>query len=196
MTEVWKPVRDFEGLYEVSNFGNVRSLPRYSTKGKILKQYVNKSNGYCYVHLSKRNEGFTRRVHVLVMNAFCPVQKKDGYDKNHTINHIDGNKENNTLVNLEWTSQSENQKHAFKNELQKTGGISVICLDDGTVYKSLTDAARSCGGKLGEMVARVCRGERSHYRGKHFATLDDYIGGCVPVYSGKVKRKVSDSLWR
>lgn len=196
MNEVWKPVVGYEGYYEVSNLGSVKSLPRCSTSGKVLTPYVNKKNGYCYVALSKHNRRATKRVHVLVMNAFCPVDKKEGYDKNFTINHIDGNKTNNTLSNLEWSSQSENQRHAVNIGLQSTDGIPVICLDTGIVYKSFQDAAKSCGGSRGEMVARVCRGKRSHYRGMHFAMLNDYFSGRIPAYTGKVKRKASDSLWR
>ena len=58
--EVWLPVRDYEGLYEVSNYGRVKSLPRATTKGGILSQYVNTRNGYCYVSLSKNNKLYHR----------------------------------------------------------------------------------------------------------------------------------------
>ena len=74
--EIWKPIKGYEGLYEVSNMGQVRSLARHTTKGKILKQYVNKINGYCYVSLSKNNKACSKRVHCLVMKAFNPLMNK------------------------------------------------------------------------------------------------------------------------
>lgn len=194
--EIWKDIAGFEGLYQVSNLGNVKSLPRRTTKGVIMKQHVNKRNGYCYVGLSNRDQKVTRRVHCLVMNAFYPVNKKEGYDKEYTINHKDGDKTNNKLDNLEWCSQRDNQNHAYAIGLEGKTGIKTICLDTGVVYNTVTDAVIDCGGKCGEMVARVCRGERSHYRGRHFAYLDDYLSGNIPEYKGRVKRKVSDMLWQ
>ena len=195
-SESWKAIKGYEGLYEVSDLGRVRSLPRFTTKGRVLKQHISSKNGYCNVCLSKDNTQKTRRVHVLVMEAFRPVDKKYGYDKDFTVNHIDGDKTNNTLSNLEWCSQSENQNHAYELGLEKRGGVPVICLDTGIVYNSFTDAARSCGGHNGEMVARVCRGKRSHYRNLHFAILDDFFYGKIPEFTGKTKRKASVSLWR
>lgn len=192
--EVWKPVIGYKGLYEASDAGRVRSLPRQTTKGKILKQHVNPRNGYCYVSLSDGKNHHTTRVHKIVYEAFSG-DVCNGYDKTKTINHIDGHKTNNSMDNLERISQSQNQVHAFENGLQKREGIEVICLDTKVVYKSATEAAKSAGGRIGEMVSRVCRGERSHYRNRHFAFLKDYENGTIPVFSGR-KRKASESLWR
>lgn len=192
--EVWKPVIGYKGLYEVSDAGRVRSLPRQTTKGKILKQHVNSRNGYCYVSLSDGKNHRTTRVHKIVYEAFSG-DVCNGYDKEKTINHIDGDKTNNSLDNLERISQSQNQIHAVENGLQKREGIEVICLDTKEVYQSATEAAKSAGGKNGEMVSRVCRGKRSHYRNLHFAFLKDYKNGTIPVFSGR-KRKASESLWR
>ena len=181
--EVWKPVIGYKGLYEASDTGRVRSLPRQTTKGKILKQYVNPRNGYCYVSLSDGKNHHTTRVHKIVYEAFSG-DVCNGYDKT-----------NNSLDNLERISQSQNQVHAIENGLQKREGIEVICLDTKVVYQSATEAAKSAGGRIGEMVSRVCRGKRSHYRNRHFAFLKDYENGTIPVFSGR-KRKASESLWR
>lgn len=194
--EEWRSISGYEGLYEVSDLGRVRSLPRATTKGRVLKPYISKHNGYCYVTLSKNNNRASKRVHTLIMSAFNPIDKKPGYDKNHTINHKDGDKTNNRLSNLEWLTQSENQIHAFQNGLERIDGEKVISLDTLQVFESYSQAARSVGGKLGELVARVCRGERSHYRNAHFARLKDYQNGCIPEYKGKTRKKGSETLWR
>ena len=196
MIETWKPVTGYEGRYEVSNTGKVKSLKQTHNHERILKPYLNKHNGYVYVCLYDGKKSHTCRVHVLVMAAFSPVNKKPGYDKNFTIDHKDGNKSNNFLSNLEWCSQSENQNRAYSHGLQERKGTTVICLESGEIFNSYSDAARSVGGNTGEMVARVCRGERSHYREYHFAKFSDYQNNTIPAYKGKMKKKASASLWR
>lgn len=195
--EIWKTVPNYEGEYEVSSKGRVRSVKaKRPDKGHILKAYRNKRNGYLYLALSKNGVARTVRVHKIVMMAFNPRGEYGKYDKNLTINHIDGDKTNNSLGNLEWCTQSENQYEAIRLGLQKNEGLKIICLDDKSIYKSATEAARSVGGEIGEMVARVCRGERSHYRNKHFAFYDDYINNTIPTYKGRYKKKGSVCLWR
>lgn len=190
--EVWKPVVGFEGLYEVSNKGRVKSLPRTTTHGVILKNHINKRNGYVYACLSKNNKRYGKRVHVLVMQSFY------GYESNKefVIDHLDCDKTNNCIENLEIVTQKENDRRSRKNKLQIFDGVKVIDTDTLQVFGTYTEAAKSIGGKHGEMVARVCRGERSHYRNRHFARLTDYENGTVPKFSGKNKRKASESLWR
>lgn len=125
--ENWKEVTGYEGMYEVSDLGNVRSVDRFvvhtkSTgfriqKGAIKKQGKN-SDGYSTVVLFLKNKNKSYLVHRLIGIAFIPnPENKD------TINHKDGNKSNNNLNNLEWNSHSENTKHAWRNGLisKKTG---------------------------------------------------------------------------
>lgn len=197
VSEIWKPIDGFEGVYEVSNFGRIKSLPRNNTRGGVVKPYINSRNGYAYIGLSYGTKKATKRVHSLVMAAFnpCPY-KHTGYNKNWTIDHKDGDKTNNCLSNLEWCSQSENQKRAFKMGLNPVIGISVIDLDTFEVYETFTQAARSVGGNRGEMVRRVCDGERSHYRNRHFARLSDYQNGTIPKFKGKNTKRGSEKLWR
>ena len=86
MVEIWKDIKGYEGLYQVSNIGRVRSLKRNNTNGKILKQCINK-DGYLRVDLSKNNIKSTKRVHRLVAETFIDN------DKNlPVINHKDENK--------------------------------------------------------------------------------------------------------
>ncbi len=113
----WKPVNDFEGLYEINNYGEVRSLDRlvfhrgnqtyHFLEGRTLKSRVN-NRGYQAVVLSKEGKCYTKFIHRLMADAFLPNPLSKKY-----INHRDGVKTNNALENLEWVSHSENMKHAY-----------------------------------------------------------------------------------
>lgn len=109
--ETWENIKDFEGLYQVSNLGRVRSLDRWTNskcgsmqlkKGRILKQGLNKC-GYQLVHLCKDGKGKTYTVHRLVADAFIPNPQNL-----KEINHIDEDKTNNRVCNLEWCDRSYN----------------------------------------------------------------------------------------
>ena len=126
MKEIWKDIKDYEGLYQVSNFGNVKSLTRNGTKGGLIK-LVNR-HGYLRARLWKNKVLQTIGVHRLVAQAFTP----NIYDKEQ-VNHIDGNKLNNNANNLEWVSHSENMEHAYNNGLVKTKKVAQI--KDGKVIK-------------------------------------------------------------
>lgn len=195
MEEKWLPVKGYEGLYEVSDMGRVRSLKRATTSGKVLKQYVSEANGYCYVSLSKDNKRTSKRVHKLIMMAFDPVACHGGYDKEHTIDHIDGDKTNNALTNLEWCSQSENQKRAYALGINGKAQRAVINLDTLQVFESMTEAVKSVGGMKASAISRVCRGQRSQYRNNRFAYLEDYKNGTIPQFTGKAKESC-EALWR
>jgi hypothetical protein len=109
--EIWKDVLGYEGLYQVSNLGNVKRIAgskSINSKEKTLTP-IKLKKGYLRVALTKNNVGKRKLVHVLVLEAF--VGKPD-FDKAQ-VNHINGIKTDNTLTNLEWCTQSENQKHMF-----------------------------------------------------------------------------------
>lgn len=193
--ETWKPIKGYEGLYEVSDLGNVRSLARTTTSGKRLKQHTNSRNGYKYVSLCRNNTKATKRVHILVIEAFTDFVS-NGFNPSAVIDHIDGDKTNNRLENLELVTQKENDRRARAMKTQRYYSIPVIDLDTKEVYKSFTDASHAIGGRQGEMVRRVCDGERSHYRNHRFARLSDYEQNTIPAYKGSVRRKASESLWQ
>ena len=193
--ETWKPVIGYEGFYEVSDLGNVRSLARTTTKGKVLKQYCNPRNGYMYISLCKHNEKKQKRVHIAVMEAFTDF-RSHGFNAEAVIDHLDGDKQNNCIENLEVVTQRENDRRQRKRKKQRYRGCEVIDIDTGQVYKSYTEAAKSIDGSRGEMVARVCRGQRSHYKNHHFAKYDDYKNGTIPQFKGRCTKKASVSLWR
>jgi hypothetical protein len=103
--EIWKPISEYEGLYWVSNEGRVRSIR------KILKP-CNVAGGYLNVVLCVNNNKSRPRIHRLVAKAFIP-----NLNNKPDINHIDGNKLNNNVSNLEWCTKSENALHAYKTGL-------------------------------------------------------------------------------
>ncbi len=195
MTEEWRPVKGYEGLYEASNHGRIRSIKRTSTSGRVLKQYISKQNGYCYVSLCKNNVSTTKRVHKLVYAAFHGWEWGDKYDKKHTIDHIDGNKTNNRLDNLDVCTQSENQIRAYSNGLNPVLTRPVIDLTTGEVFNSATEAALSVSGKKrSASIIRVCKGQRSQYRNHKYAYYEDYQKGKTPVFTGRAKG-TCEKLW-
>jgi hypothetical protein len=133
--EVWKPVVGYEGLYEVSNYGNVRSLERTvvdkngairPVHSKLLtwhKSKITKRHPIAryHVELWKDNKRKAVKVHRLVAQAFIP--NSDGKPQ---INHKDGDPSNNAVTNLEWVTSSENNKHAHQNKLIIPVGLKAI----------------------------------------------------------------------
>lgn len=125
--EIWRTIENYAGFYEISNLGNVKSLKRLVDnhsgfkkllKEKYLKTHISKT-GYFVVDLKKNNQRKTFKIHRLIAIAF--IDKIDG--KNY-INHIDGNKLNNYISNLEWCTIQENNKHAEKLGLKKDSGVN------------------------------------------------------------------------
>lgn len=117
MREIWKDVQGYEGQYQVSNLGRVKSIKRKLANGRtVTEKILNSSSkkktqdGYLMVALA----GKTFRVNRLVATAFIPNP-----DNKTVVNHIDGNKENNKADNLEWATISENMLHAYRCGLKK-----------------------------------------------------------------------------
>lgn len=117
----WKYIVGFEGHYKISNHGDVLSTKR--VRNKVLKNRIN-SYGYHHVYLSKDGKQFERLVHRLVMQHFSNDTPKE------TVNHIDGNKTNNHIDNLEWATRSEQMIHAYKHNLKKPSLHAVRVLTD------------------------------------------------------------------
>lgn len=143
VNEIWLPVKNYEGYYEVSNLGNIRSLDKiqrakknpYFVKGKPIKSR-NHPCGYKMVNLWRLSIRNSFLVHRLVANAFIP--NPNNYPQ---INHKDGNKKNNIVENLEWCNNSINVTHALNTGLNKRR-VKLKDTETGIVYESITNAAK------------------------------------------------------
>lgn len=116
ITEIWKDIPDFENYYQVSNFGRVRGLARKDNLGRrinsrLLKTHRDK-DGYSVVTLTKDKRVKSVKVHRLVAVAFIPNELSLP-----EVNHVDGNKSNNRVDNLEWCTHKSNHEHARKTGL-------------------------------------------------------------------------------
>lgn len=124
--ERWEDIPEFEGCYQISNYGNVKRLSRlvhrkglHSTQIKeisSIKFSINR-NGYCYYRLNVNNKKTMIFPQRLVAKLFVPNP-----ENKPEVNHIDGNKLNNNYSNLEWMTRKENMAHAFKNKLHDLNG--------------------------------------------------------------------------
>jgi len=167
--EIWKDILGFEGLYQVSNFGNVKSLEKTYYAGNykskrlqkeiILKPYS--TGRYLCVNLTKNGIGKNYKVHRLVALHFLPI-----IENKNEVNHIDGDAFNNHLDNLEWSNRSENQQHAYDIGLQKIRKGSelvysrpVINTENGIFYETISEAAFSCGVSIATL-SRYLNGKR------------------------------------
>lgn len=118
--EIWRDIKGFEGLYQISNLGRLKSVQRIILRGNgrpiTINERIRKSKvqdvGYLKTSLCKDGIHSSHRIHRLIAEAFIenPAQKR-------TINHKDGDKLNNSIDNLEWATHSENNQHAWDNNL-------------------------------------------------------------------------------
>lgn len=162
--EIWKSVVGYEGSYEVSNLGRVRSLDRVlvntlgisrRAKGRILKQQ-SCSNVYLFVCLGKNNP---KLLHRLVAISFLPNEKNLPQ-----VNHIDGDKTNNCVSNLEWVSCSENHKHSYKSLNRKLHSASkLVVLSKGDVehtFHGCNAAANFLGVVAGSIASAATKNHK------------------------------------
>lgn len=155
MNEIWKDIEGYEGLYQVSNLGNVRSLNYRGLKGCIHILKPQNVRGYLVVPLSKNNTTRQYKIHRLVAQAFI-----QNLDNKPQVNHRDEDKLNNNVSNLEWNTSKENVNWGTRTErCQKR----VACyLKDGTFiaeYDSEKIAAKETNIKIGG-INQTCLGYR------------------------------------
>lgn len=166
--EVWKDCKHYEGLYQVSNYGRVRSVERTITdvcgrtrtlKGCYIYQFT-RNDGYLTVNLSKFGRHKTELVHRLVAMAFIPNP-----DNKPQVNHKDEDKQNNYVENLEWATEKENINYGTRierrtntvinNEIMKGGNHplakKVKC--NGLIF----DCIKDCAKYLNVSDTRICR---------------------------------------
>lgn len=179
MKEIWKDIEGYEGLYQVSNIGRVKSLNyNHTNQEKILKYGIDTS-GYRVITLWKNRKGKTKTVHRLVANTFIP--NPNNYP---IINHKDENKQNNSVDNLEWCTYKYNlgyNKHGYNEENLKRRMINnqmknskkVKCITTGEIFESITEASRKYNIDKSS-ISKVCKGKMK-YRGKHPITKEALI---------------------
>lgn len=167
--EIWKDIAGYEGIYQISNLGNVRSVDRLVKKnggyrkvnGQAIKPYP-WGAGYLYVLLHRDQMKASRSIHRLVAKAF--IQNPDGKPE---VNHIDGDKHNNRVENLEWATPSENERHAYSTGLiPVTWGKKVRCTNTISgverVFSSCNEAGRFLGLANGTVSAILNRRGRKN----------------------------------
>ena len=172
--EVWKDIPDFEGFYQVSDKGRVRSLDRevwsekrgafYSRKGKVLKPM--ESEGYLNVTVWKNCKPIIKGTHRLVAETFIPNPEKLEY-----VNHKDENKKNNMLENLEWCTPKYNVYYGENSVVRPIVATNVIT-GKKTTYPSMREAER-IGGFKHSNISAVCKGERKTHKNHYWQYLEE-----------------------
>lgn len=195
---MWLPIYGYEGIYEISDFGEVKSLNyNHTGKEKILAKKRHRS-GYDTVVLCKNAEKKNKSIHILVAQAFV-----DNPQRKPQVNHKDGNKHNNCAENLEWVTASENIKHSFdvlgkqpinKGRLGKSHYAAKPIYQyslDGTLVKTwdcVSDAAREIGCKPCQILNNV-KGRNRTCHGYMWRYEKYNSIGTEPVTSRKTHKK-------
>ena len=147
-SEQWRAVEGYPG-YEVSNLGRVRK------NGKLTSSHRTRK-GYWQTNLYKRRKQTLHYIHRLVAIAFIPNP-----ENKPTVNHIDGNKDNNRVSNLEWATYLENNLHAIKNHLHRhyTRAVKQYDLQGNLIakYKTILEASKATGVNTAG-IGGACRG--------------------------------------
>lgn len=170
--ELWCDIKDFEGLYEVSNYGRVRSYDKVvnaannSTriiKGKIMS-LTNSEGGYLKVGLTKNKKVYNKCIHRLVGLHF--IENPNNYLE---LNHIDKNKTNNYYYNLEWCTRKQNNDHSqITQKLNSSKKVKVGQYNKNNellkIWEGMREAACELGYKNHTGISKCCRGLSKTYK--------------------------------
>ena len=159
--EIWKDVKGYEGLYQVSSHGRVKSLDFLGKNGRLYSSAIKKqcigNHGYFCVTLTKEGNKKPKLVHRLLAIAFIPNPKNKPY-----VNHIDESRDNNSLENLEWCTHKENINHGTameRSRLKRVKKIYQYTLDKKLIkiWDSVTEASMTLGYSKGNL-SNACLG--------------------------------------
>lgn len=187
MQEIWKDVQGYEGYYKISNFGNVKSVERQAERKAFKRKYflvereLEQSNffvkekelskckrtGYYVVYFWRNNKQSSFQIHRLVAIHFIenPLNKE-------MVNHLDGDKLNNHISNLEWVTVKENNQHAYDTGLILLRMKKIICETNGEVYRSITKASEDL--KISRSCIRdVLNGKQKSSKGMVFKYYEE-----------------------
>lgn len=163
MKEIWKDIDGCEGLYQVSNLGRVKRV----TTGRVLKG-SKITGGYLGVSLYKNSVMSTKKIHRLVAEAFIPNPESKSQ-----VNHIDENKTNNKVSNLEWMTAKENSNHGTRNERLSIPIIATnIKTDEVTEFYGAHECARQLGLHQ-QNITEVLKGRYKQTVGSTFKYLNE-----------------------
>ena len=168
----WKDINGFEGKYQISEDVRVRSIGRVvknkcgtmTVNERILTPWIH-TCGYKHVCLCNDGKCQSKKVHRLIAEAFVPPYSGE------QVNHIDGDKLNNSIENLEWCTGSENMLHAYHNGLH-SGATPVILVELGIQFPTIEEAARFVNGKHSG-IRRCLTGRNKTHRGFHFVRAEE-----------------------
>lgn len=156
-----KPIKGYEGLYAITEDGQVWSY----ISNKFLNKRVQKRDGYELVNLYKDGKQKTFQVHRLVAEAFIPNP-----ENKPTVDHKDRNKLNNCVENLKWaTTKEQAMNRDYKT--RRTRGKKIVCVETGEIFNSQREAAEKMHLDQGN-ISRVCRGLLNTCGGYHWKFLE------------------------
>ena len=160
--EEWRDIEGYEGLYQISSLGRVKSFPRHTTQGGKLK--INKiKGGYCLIKLCKNGKTKRFYVHRLVAQAFI-----SNPNNLPMINHKDENPSNNNVDNLEWCDCKYNNMYGTRLErISKSKSIPIYCLETNKIYKSAIECAKELNIRQ-ENIVHVLKGRAKQTKGYTF----------------------------
>ena len=185
--EIWKDVENYEGLYQVSNLGRIKSLERdvFNYRGTLINHMEEKilvpvlnNNGYLYVKLCKNGKGKLMLVHRLVAEAFLPNPENKSQ-----VNHKDEVKNNNAVENLEWCTASYNNNYGTRNERSvqnrrypKLGNHprakAIFCEELNKEFDCITSAGKELGiGRTS--INQACTGKRKTAGKLHWRFINE-----------------------
>lgn len=179
MNEIWKPVVGYEGLYEVSNLGRVKSLNYNHTGKEGLLSLVPDKNGYSKVGLCKNGKRKPYYVHRLVAEAFIP-NPNNLPEVNHKIDNFE-HRSDNRVENLEWCTAEYNSNYGSRNKRisKKMKGSKnptarkVKCVTTNEIFDTLTEAYEEYNVNQGN-ICECCKGKRKS-AGKHPITKEKLV---------------------